>query len=354
MLVLAGCDEPAPIEVTKVRPVRYARAVPQGSMEQRTYSGAARAELETDLSFKVAGTLLSRSASVGDSLVAGAEVASLEDTDYRVRLQESAAGLARARAEVRNAEATYDRTRELYENRNASRSDLDAARAGAESARAQVRASSQQLESARLQLSYTRLTAPQDCSVAEVFAQVNQNLAAGQSVLRVNCGQCAEVVVTVPETDIGRITQGTAVRVTMDAVPDQDLTGVVTEVGVASGAGTTYPVTVALQERCGAVRSGMAADVIFRFPTSGPLGGIVVPLVAVGEDAQGRFVFVLEPKDEEVVWVAARRAVEVGGPVPNGMLISAGLNEGELIATAGVRRLSDGQQVTLLSDSAAP
>ena len=353
LLFLAACEEPPQVEQTQVRPVRYARVVPQGNMEQRTYSGTARAELETDLSFKVAGTLLSRDANVGDSLVAGSLVGALEDTDYRVKLQEAAAGLARAQAEVRNAEASYDRTRELYENRNASRSDLDSARAAAESARAQVRASSQQLEAARLQLSYTRLTSPQECSVAEVFAEVNQNLSAGQPVIRVNCGQCAEVVVGVPEIDIARITQGTVVQVAIDAVPNEDLTGVVTEVGVASG-GTTYPVTIALQQSCAAVRSGMAADVVFRFPTTGPRGGLVVPSVSVGEDTGGRFVFVLEPAEEDAVWLAQRRAVEVAGPAGEGLLIRSGVNEGELIVTAGVRRLTDGQLVTLLSDGTGP
>lgn len=353
LVLLVACEEPIQVQPTEVRPVRYARVVAQGNMEQRTYSGTARAELETDLSFKVAGTLLSRDANVGDTLVPGSLVGTLEDTDYRVKLQESAAGLARAQAEVRNAEASYDRTRELYENRNASRSDLDSSRAGAESARAQVRAASQQLEAARLQLSYTRLTAPQECSVAEVFAQVNQNLSAGQSVIRVNCGQCAEVVVGVPEVDIGRITQGTVVQVAMDAVPDRSLIGVVTEVGVSSG-GTTYPVTIALQDGCAAVRSGMAADVLFRFPTIGPTGGLVVPSVSVGEDSSGRFVFVLEPAGEDSIWLAVRRGVEVAGPIGQGLLIGAGLNEGELIATAGVRRLVDGQRVTLLGDGVAP
>ena len=62
----------------------------------------------------------------------------------------------------RNAKAGYDRTRGLYENRNASRSDLDAARAAFESAQASVRSLAKQIELARSQLSYTRLLAPAD------------------------------------------------------------------------------------------------------------------------------------------------------------------------------------------------
>lgn len=345
----AGCESSVEVERTEIRPVRYAEVLPQGGLEERLYSGSARAELETDLSFKVSGNLVSRSADIGDTIAAGELVARLDDTDYRVQVQEAEAGLARAQAELRNAEASYERTRELYENRSASRSELDAARAGAESARAQVRASQQQLEATRLQLSYTRLSAPQDCSVAQVLAEVNQNVAAGQSVIRVNCGQCAEVVVSVPETEIRRVNQGTTVQVVIDAISGEPLVGVVSEVGVASGAGTTYPVTVALQEGCGSVRSGMAADVRFRFVNPGSQGALVVPFVAVGEDSEGRFVYVLEAASaEDGTWTATRRSVQVGGPASAGLVIADGLAAGERIATAGVRRLVDGQIVTLL------
>jgi RND family efflux transporter MFP subunit len=351
---LAGCDQ-APVEEERViRPVRYTRVAVAGSLQRRTYSGTVRAELEADLSFRVPGTLISRGVNVGDSIARGAVVGELDPTDYQVRLQEAQAGLARAQAERRNAQANYERIRDLYENRNASRSELDAARAADESARAQVSAATQQHEAARLQLSYTRLTAPEQCAVAQVFVEQNQNVSAGQPIVRVNCGQCAEVLVSVPEVDIRRIVEGSAVAVTIDALGGDAVTGVVRDVGVATGGtGTTYPVAVALQQRCADVRSGMAADVEFRLRTAGSEGAVIVPLVSVGEDRSGqRYVFVLEPSGSGT-FLAVRRGVTLGDSTGEGLTIVAGLTEGELIATAGVRRLADNQEVTLLADSIA-
>jgi len=346
--IAAGCDEAPVEEGPVVRPVRYARVIAQGETEARTYSGAARAEIETDLSFRVGGTLTRRPVNSGGEVRRGDLVAALDDTDYQVRLDEARAGLSRAEAERRNAEASYERTRDLYENQNASRTQLDSARALAESADAQFRAASQQVEAARLQLSYTRLTAPQQCSVAQTFVEVNQNVSPGQAVVRLNCGSCAEVVVSVPDTDIARVAEGMAVTARISAVSDAPLPGVVKEVGVSTAArGTTYPVTVALQERCENIRSGMAVDVTFSFPTSGGEGNLVVPYVAVGEDRIGNFVFVLEP-DADGRLFANRRAVQVGEATSGGIVITEGLSAGELIATAGVRRLNSGQEVTLL------
>ena len=349
--MLLGCEPEPVVEEPIVRPVRYARVTVAGTLENRTYSGTVRAEREADLSFRVGGTLLFRPVNVGDSLPGGALVGELDPTDYEVRVQEAEAGLARAQAELRNAQASYERTRDLYENRNASRSQLDAARAADESARAQVSASTQQLEAARLQLSYTRLSAPEQCAVAQVFVEQNQNVTAGQPIVRVNCGQCAEVLVSVPEVDIGRIVEGTTVTVTIIALGGDPVTGVVREVGVATGGtGTTYPVSVALQERCATIRAGMAANVEFRLRTAGPEGALIVPFVSVGEDRDGqRFVYVLEPSDSNTFF-AVRRSVTIGDPTQDGITIASGLSEGELIATAGVRRLADNQEVTLLVD----
>ena len=346
-----GCEQAPLEEETVVRPVRYAKVVAQGASEARTYSGAARAELETDLSFRVGGTLTQRPVDVGDPVERGQLVAALDSTDFQVRLDEARAGLARAEAERRNADANYDRTRDLYESQNASRTQLDSARALAESAEAQYRAASQQVEAARLQLSYSRLTAPQACTVAETFVEINQNVSPGQPVVQLNCGGCAEVVVSVSDTDISRVEQGMEVMATVTALPGSALPGVIREVGVATGArSTTYPVTIALTERCEQVRSGMAVDVRFEFPTAATGGNPVVPYVAVGEDRNGHYVFVIEP-DTDGTLRANRRPVEVGGAAANGIVIGAGLEPGELIATAGVRRLTPGQEVTLLGSA---
>ena len=352
--LLAGCDQ-APVEdEPTVRPVRYTRVVAQGDTMARTYSGTARAELETDLSFRVGGTLTQLPVNVGSVVSRGETVAVLDDTDYRVRLDEARAGLARAEAERRNADANYARTRDLYENQDVSRNQLDSARALAESAQAQYRAASQQVEAARLQLSYTRLTAPQDCTVAQEFVELNQNVSPGQPVIGLNCGNCAEVVVSVSDADIARVTEGMAVSADVSAVPGGKLPGVVREVGVAAAArGTTYPVTIGLQESCENIRSGMAVDVTFEFPTAASGSNLAVPYVAVGEDRDGNFVFVLEAEPDGRLF-ARRRAVQVGEASADGIIIVQGLSEGELIATAGVRRLVAGQEVTLLGEAEAP
>lgn len=346
---LPGCQAPPEETEPLIRPVRYTRVVVGGARERRVFSGVTRAALEADLSFKVPGNVTDISVSVGDSVEKGQVVARLDPTDYEVTLRQAEAGLERARAQLRNAHSNFERTRELYENRNVSRSELDNARANSESAEAQVRADQQRLEAARLQLSYTRLVAPEKCTLAEQYVEENQNVAAGQGIVQVNCGECAEVVVDVPAAYIGRVQPDSEARVSVTALGKQYFRGVVAEIGVAAGSRSTYPVTVQVRDDCSDMRSGMAADVELVVPGTG-IQGITVPFIAVGEDSEGNFVYVLIPDDDET-WRAEKRRVTVAGaPAAAGIRLTSGLEEGELIATAGIRRLTEGQRLTLLAE----
>ena len=361
---LTACGGGETAEETVIRPVRYEEALAVGAKRERQLSGIAKAGVESQLSFRVGGTIEDLAVTVGRDVSKGDLIARLDATDMQLQLQEAEAALAQAEAAERKAEADYDRVRGLYENQIASKSDLDAARAQAESTGAQVEAARQRLARARRQLSYTRLTAPLDGAIAAVRAEVNENIQPGQTVALLASGSRPEVEVAVPEALISQVREGDAAEVTFDALPGAVFPAVVTEVGVAmTGNASAFLVTVLLEVSDGAIRSGMAATVTLRFgPHNGSAVGsggkerILVRPVAVGEDRGGRYVFVLEPEaagepDDtgERLAVARRRAVEVGELTPEGLEIRAGLADGELVATAGVRRIRDGQTVKLLA-----
>jgi multidrug efflux pump subunit AcrA (membrane-fusion protein) len=79
-----------------------------------------------------------------------------------------------------------------------------------------------------------------------------------------------------------------------------------------------------------------------------PVESIYLPAHAVGEDQNGRYVYVLTASDEPGVGVVHRRDVGVGQLNGVGELeITGGLDEGAEVVTAGVRRLRDGQRVRM-------
>lgn len=351
--LFVGCgsqDQAEPEEL--IRPVRSQQVFLSGSDQVRTFSGTAQAGLEAKLSFKVSGTIQRLFVKVGDKVRQGQVIAALDPQDYDLQMQRSEAALARAKASARSTAADYSRVRALYENRNASRNDLDQARAAAESSRAEVASSSKDLELASLQLGYTRLSAPAACYVASAPVEVNENVQSGETVMEVVCGSRLEVEVGVPEVFIARVRKGSAVTATFDAIPGLQFPSIVTKVGVASGrTGTTFPVTVQLKQRVPGFRSGLASEVMFRFEGRKGEARILVPSVAVGEDREGRYVYVLEEAIEGLARVK-RTPVVIGELSAEGLEIVDGLADGTRIVTAGVRRIHEGQQVRLMDDVA--
>lgn len=349
---IGGCTggESTVPEGPPLRPVRYEQVSEGGGDEVRAFSGIARAGMESTLSFKVPGTVARLPVKVGDEVARGTLIAAIDPKDFQLQLENAEAAVERAKAEARNAEASYGRVRGMYEDNNASKRDLDAARAASESASAQVKTIESQLELARRQLAYTRLAAPNTCRVAAVYADENENVGAGQKVALVTCGDEIELAVSVPDAHIAHIKAGSRATVRFDALPGRVFQAKVSEVGVAAtGGAPTYPVSVTLLATDPAIRPGMAGEARIRM--TGIESHIRIPSAAVGEDREGRFVYVLADQGDGTA-VATRRSVTLGALAEDGIAITSGLTPGELVVTAGVSRITDGQKVRL-PDSAS-
>jgi RND family efflux transporter MFP subunit len=339
-LSLTACDDGETSE-PMIRPVRFQQVFAQGGERIRTFSGAAQAAVESPLSFRVGGTLRSLPVTGGQEVLEGQLLAALDAQDFRLRVRQAEASLRQAQAQATNASASYSRVRLLYESNNASRSDLDAARSASESANAAVEAGQNTLELRRLELGYTTLRAPFAGSVSAVHVDESQNVGPGQPIVTETSGGRLEVLVSVPEVLIGQVEVGQAVTVTFDALAGQALGGRVSEVGAApAGLATTFPVTVRLDEITADVRAGMAAEVAFTFVATDDRERFFVPSFAVGEDREGRFVFVIQPGEPGLALVL-RRAVEVGELTSEGLEVLSGLSDGDLIVTAGVSKITD-------------
>jgi len=331
-----------------IRPVRYEPVYATGGGRARSFPGTSQAAVESELSFRVSGSLRKVAVKVGDEIEAGGLVAELDPRDYELRVEAAEAALRNAEAQARNTARNLTRVRALYENGNVSIGDLDAARAASESAAAMLRSSQNQLEQAQTQLGYTRLLSPTGGSIASVSVDANENVSAGRPVAVLTSECELEVKVAMPGQLIADIREGDAATVSFDVVPGRSFPARVTEVGVSpTGMATTFPVTVKLSEATPSCRPGMAGEVTFHLGARGTRERVLVPPKVVGQDRQGRFVFVVE-RTSEGLGVVRRRPVtaELSG---NDIEILEGLSDGELVVTAGMSQIHDGQEVRLMA-----
>ncbi|MBN2232863.1 MAG: efflux RND transporter periplasmic adaptor subunit [Deltaproteobacteria bacterium] len=329
--------------------MRVRRVTLQAAAGARTFHGVVQADADTRLSFRVPGTITAIPVKLGDRLTAGTVAATLERHDFELREQHARAALDEALASARQAKRDFERIAALFADRCVSAAEQDRVRARAETTAAKADAARKQLELARRQLSYTILRVPTAGTVARLLAEENENVVAGQPVLLLNEGDRMEVRAAVPEDAVSTLKKSALVEVTVDAVADRTFAGTVDEIGTApAGAGAAYPLVVVIADEDSRLRPGMSATVRLR-DTGAETAAVIVPSFAVREDRHGRFVFIAETDgaatDGNLTAVARRRPVAVGTLTDAGIEILTGLEPGELLITAGVTLLADGQPV---------
>jgi RND family efflux transporter MFP subunit len=200
------------------------------------------------------------------------------------------------------------------------------------------------LELLKAQLGYTVLTAPQDGDIATVDVDVNENVAAGQPIAKLHAGQTLEVAVSIPETLITRVHEGDPVTVVFDAQPEAVYPATVKEVGVSRQIAPAYPVKVQLLRPAPEIRSGMSAEVLFNFDNKNEGPVIFVPPLAVTQDAGQEYVYVVTDVTNNIGRVKRRRVkvATIGG---QGLEIAEGLHDGDVVVTAGIQFIAEGQKV---------
>lgn len=171
-----------------------ARAVSTGS----ELDGVVEAVRQATVAAQATGRVASLLVKVGDKVRAGQVLATIDDRDTQTGVARSQAQVTQAEAELANAQAHVQRTRELRKQGFVSQAALDAAETqykAAQAARAGAGAGAQQ---ARLAQSFTQVTAPFDGYVMETLTQAGDLAVPGKPVAVVYAPQPLRVVVQVP------------------------------------------------------------------------------------------------------------------------------------------------------------
>lgn len=346
VVLLTGCQGSEMPTEHPLRPVRYLIVSDEPVGRNRSFSGTSKSTQESRLSFKVAGTVTSVPAQIGQQLRKGDLIAQLDAENFVLQVEQAQASLVEAQAGERNANSNYERTKGLYANDNASLNDLESARAGAESAKAQVRATGKALEIARLNESYTRLYATANCSISSVDIEINENVSAGSQIAVVSCGDDLEVLLDLPGSIIAAIDQNASVSIMFNAITGVQFSGAVTKISTAANS-AAFPVVVQVHEKHPSLRSGLAAEVTFKFDLPSDGNSYVLPVAAIVSDPDGTFVFIAEPDGDTGQALVARREVSLGELTRIGVEILDGLSPGDRVITAGVSVVREGQRVLI-------
>jgi HlyD family secretion protein len=372
-----------------------------------TVSGYVIAHHKIAVGAKVMGRVAWIGVEQGDKVQQGQVLVRLEDNDYRAQVNQARANLAAAQARfdqlrtgsrpqeklkdkaavleaeanLKNAEAEYERTAQLYPAGVASKADLDRATAVRDSARAaleaarqtssmtdvgprteEIRAAEAQvhqmqaaLDYAQTQLASTEIKAPVSGTVLQRIVERGEMVtpsAFGESGARTSVVSLADlndlqIELDISQADFARLKMGQSAEVIPEAFPNLKYSGYIAEIAPeANRAKSTVQVKVKVENPDEQLRPEMSARVNFLAEASGnskPVSRVLVPKIAVVRRDGSDFVFVIKGSRVE------QRAVRLGDEIGDSYSVLDGLNGGESTVTTGAESLRDGDRVKVSS-----
>jgi HlyD family secretion protein len=197
----------------------------------------------------------------------GQVLARLDPTPFQQRIVQAQAQLAQAQAQAAVANSDYQRYVVLQQRGFASEQLMAQQRAARDTARAAVAQAAAQVAAARTDLDRSVIRSPIDGVVVDRQVNVGQSVAASlqaptlfiiaQDLSRLQAN------ITVDEADIGEVREGMNVRFTVDAFPNREFEGRVSQVrqqGVAESGVVSYTVVVEAENPGRQLLPGMTAN----------------------------------------------------------------------------------------------
>lgn len=330
VVLLTGCKS-QPQGETVVRNVKADTVKAYGHAGTATFPGKVVAVSDVNLAFRVSGPILRTNVDVGAHVRKGQVLAQIDPRDYEVQL-------AATEAEYQRIKSEADRITELYEKGSVTPNDYDKARYGFQQISAKYDAHQNALKD-------TRLLAPSDGYIQKRFFEAGETVAAGTPIISMISTGSGEVEINIPSSDYIRRDSFDSYYCTVDIYPGKifplELIGITRKANMNQLYTARFRITGDDRNMPG---PGMSTMVTIQYKTE-DTQTYSLPLTAVFEQNETAKVWVYDPATETV----SARPVTLSEILTDGTaVVSSGLSAGDIVLSAGVHSVKEGEKVKLL------
>lgn len=231
-------------------------------------TGTLSAVTTVQVGSQVSGTIAKLYADFNSVVKEGQLLAQLDPTFLQATVNEQRASKDRAQAQVNESDRNFRRMSELATKNLVSQAELDAAATSLETSRAQLKQALASLERAEVNLRYATVRAPISGVVISRSVDVGQTVAASLQAPTLfsiaNDLKKMQVQASIDEADIGNVKVDQDVSFRVDAYPERDFEGVVSQIRLAPVVNqnvVTYTVIIAVDNPRMRLMPGMTATV---------------------------------------------------------------------------------------------
>lgn len=329
-LTLSGCSKSPQHEETPIRNVILTQVTQSGENETRNYSGVVREGKSVNAAFMTGGKLLTLDVREGDRVRKGQLLASLDDEDYRI-------GVNQLRLQFDQMTKEKQRMDEMFARHNVAPNDYEKFVAGYEQLKLQ-------LEMANNKLGYTRLYSPSDGFVSFKYMQPGELVDAGTPIYKITDDTSLEVEVDLPlsvylnRADI--ISASGKAPAIEEPIPLQ-----ITSFTPDADNNQLYHMKLEVPSvHKKALSTGMNISVALKMKNEAN-GETLVPSRAIFDDGGTLYVWLFNENDSTL----SKKAVRAEGLPEGGLSMVSGLEGSERIVAAGVKQLREGEKVKVVA-----
>ncbi|MDW5415959.1 efflux RND transporter periplasmic adaptor subunit [Iodobacter sp. CM08] len=341
--LLSACkEEPKPQE--EVRPVRTMTLASNPTSNYAEFSGELHARQESALGFRIPGKLISRLVEIGSEVKAGTPLAKIDAQDMALNALAAKAQAESAASQLSQLKLDLTRSQELLAKKFVSQAEVDRKQTAVIAAQKSLQQAQAQQQLAQNQAGYTTLLASSDGVITATLAEPGQVLAAGQPVVQLAKAGEVEVFIDLPETRSHDLKPGQHTEISFWALPGKTFNGKVREVSPAADpVSRTYRAKVTLEKPSDDIRLGMSATVRSSQSNTAQ-ASTTLPLTAIYGKGKEQRVWLVDVQSKRVKSIA----VAASQLDRNEQVQVNGLKAGDVVVTAGVHLLHEGQAVKLL------
>ncbi len=339
-VVLASCDEQDRAREPYLAHVRVQSVTLAPDVIRASGTGDVKARIESELSFKVSGRVISRYANVGDRVKAGDVLARLDSTEQAADLESAKASVASQEATLRMASSVLARRKALTQTGALSQQDLDSATQQYQSAQNDLEAAKARLESANDTLKQTELRADADGTITVRNVEVGQVVQPSTSVFTLAHDGARDAVFNVQESALSDDRQPLSLEVALLSDPSIKAKASVREISPAIDRSLgTVRVKLAIENPPAAMSLGapIVANVDMERRER-----IDIPWQALVSKGGQPAVWTIDPEKK----TSQLKPIEIQRYDSSKVVLASGLKPGELIVVEGAQFLRERQKVS--------
>ncbi len=342
LLILTGCEDS---EIDKANiyskeqsnDIEFLEIIPELVSSKIRVTGVLEGINDVEMTSEVNGKIIHLYKKLGDKVVKGERVASIDNRDIVLKISQAEAAVKAAKAELDSREIIANSNNRLFTLNAISEKECKLSIAQYDAAKAQYEGAKADLETTRMELERSNFTAPFNGIVVSMNIEIGDFVSVGSRICSIVNNSRMKVTTGIPESQISQVEVGK--ELILVAKSDKsEFTGKISGIGFKPNEDKmNYPVEIII-DKPGRLFSG---QVVEGFIDSRQFDNmIIVPVRFIASMYSREYVFVINKYG-----IVEKREIKKGRKFQNRIRITSGLEFGDVVVFSPSGKVKTGMSL---------